>query len=168
MFDSCSASSAPTSSTTWPRRRAAATGQRQPACDPFDISRGGRRPDRHLRASEGAFAALGRLGHRPVRRSALRTWASNASSRAVIEEALSTRDRVVLADELQHAGVPAGLVRSVPEAIESAQANARHMVFDVEGNPRLLPAPVSASLERGRDPAHVLPGELVFDVTSLR
>jgi CoA:oxalate CoA-transferase len=51
-----------------------------------------------------------------------------------IEAALAglTRDEAV--EQLQRAGIPAGRVRTVPEAIESAQAHERRMVLEVEGS----------------------------------
>lgn len=58
---------------------------------------------------------------------------------AEIEAALAERSRDEVVDALQHAGVPAGRVRSIPEAVESAQANARHMVFTIEGTGLRVP-----------------------------
>jgi len=48
-----------------------------------------------------------------------------------------TRDEVV--DQLQRAGIPAGRLRTVPEAIESSQAHERRMVLDVEGTSLRIP-----------------------------
>lgn len=59
--------------------------------------------------------------------------------RETIEAALGARHRAEVVDSLQHAGIPAGVVRTVPEAIDSAQANARHMVFGVEGTALRIP-----------------------------
>jgi crotonobetainyl-CoA:carnitine CoA-transferase CaiB-like acyl-CoA transferase len=60
-------------------------------------------------------------------------------------------------DRLQHAGVPAGPVRTVPEAVESAQANARHMVLGIEGTGLRIPGqPLHVSSvddDPGRPPA---------------
>ena len=56
-----------------------------------------------------------------------------------IEAALAglTRDEAV--EQLQQHGIPAGRVRTVPEAIESAQAHERRMVLTVEGTRMRIP-----------------------------
>jgi CoA:oxalate CoA-transferase len=120
-------------------------GNANPLATPFDIYEASDGPVAICAPSDPAFAALGvalglpglatderfaglveRLMHR-------------AELRAVIEAAVADRSREELVDALQHAGVPAGIVRTVPEAIESAQANARRMVFDVEGTALRIP-----------------------------
>ena len=57
----------------------------------------------------------------------------------MIETALAGRARDAVVEELQHLGIPAGRVRSVPEAIESAQAHQRRMVLDVTGTHLRIP-----------------------------
>lgn len=59
--------------------------------------------------------------------------------RAEIEALIAAVPRDELVDRLQHAGIPAGAVRTVPEALESAQANARNMVVGVEGTHLRIP-----------------------------
>ncbi len=59
--------------------------------------------------------------------------------RGELEALVAGRTRAELVDQLQHAGIPAGMVRTVPEAVESAQANARHMVLEVEGTGLRIP-----------------------------
>ncbi|MCB1261368.1 MAG: CoA transferase, partial [Acidimicrobiales bacterium] len=65
--------------------------------------------------------------------------ANRDALRAELESALAGRTRDAVVELLQRGGVPAGSVRSVPEALESAQANARRMVLDVEGTRLRIP-----------------------------
>lgn len=120
-------------------------GNANPLATPFDIYEASDGPVAICAPSDGAFTLLGGvigiedlgtdvrfadLGSRLEHREELR---------ALIEEAVGRRTREELVDALQHAGVPAGIVRTVPEAIDSAQANARHMVFEVEGTALRIP-----------------------------
>ena len=65
--------------------------------------------------------------------------ANRVALQDAIEGALATRSRDDVVETLQRAGIPAGRVRSVPEALESAQAHQRHMVLDVEGTALRIP-----------------------------
>ena len=80
--------------------------------------------------------------------------------RAEIEAVLGDLERADVVERLQRAGVPAGQVRTVPEALESAQANARRMVLDVTGTALRIPGhPLHLSSvddDRGRAPAAAL------------
>ncbi len=78
-------------------------------------------------AADPRFAEL---GSRVENRDAL-----NTELNALVGEL--TRDEIV--ERLQRHGVPAGSVRSIPEALESAQANARNMVLNIEGTHLRIP-----------------------------
>ena len=83
--------------------------------------------DRPELAGDERFAdTAARIQHRPALTEEIRA----ALADRTVDEAV---------EQLQLAGVPAGAVRSVPEAIESAQANARHMVLEVEGTSVRIP-----------------------------
>ena len=58
---------------------------------------------------------------------------------AVLDTTLAGRTRSEGVEQLQRAGIPAGPVRTVPEALESAQASARRMVLEVEGGRLRIP-----------------------------
>jgi CoA:oxalate CoA-transferase len=59
--------------------------------------------------------------------------------RAELEGVLAGLQRGDVVERLQRAGVPAGQVRTVPEAVDSAQANARHQVLGIEGSHMRIP-----------------------------
>jgi CoA:oxalate CoA-transferase len=59
--------------------------------------------------------------------------------RAAIDEMIGSVPRDELVDRLQRAGIPAGVVRTVPEALDSAQAHARNMVIGIEGTHLRIP-----------------------------
>jgi CoA:oxalate CoA-transferase len=120
-------------------------GNANPLVTPFDIYEAADGPVAICAPSEESFAALGAtLGHPdlaadPRFADLFTRLAHREELHDLIEGACAERRRNELVDALQHAGVPAGMVRTVPEAIESAQANARHMVFDVEGTALRIP-----------------------------
>jgi CoA:oxalate CoA-transferase len=120
-------------------------GNANPLTTPFDIYEAADGPVAICAPSDPAFHTLGVVLGQPELDADERfadvpsRLAHRDDLRALIEAAVAGRDRAELVDALQHAGVPAGMVRTVPEAIESAQANARHMVFEVEGTALRIP-----------------------------
>jgi CoA:oxalate CoA-transferase len=120
-------------------------GNANPLATPFDIYEAADGPVAICAPSDGAFAALGvvlghpDLGTDPRFADLVARLTNRDDLRALIETAVASRSRAELVDALQRAGVPAGMVRTVPEALESAQANARHMVFEVEGSALRIP-----------------------------
>ena len=120
-------------------------GNANPLATPFDIYEAADGPVAICAPNDPGFAVLGQvLGiddlATDVRFANLVARIEHRNElRATIESATRARSRHELVAALQHAGVPAGLVRTVPEAIDSAQANARHMVFDVEGTALRIP-----------------------------
>ena len=126
---------------TEPRRH----GNANPLATPFDIYEAADGPVAICAPSDPAFATLGvvighpDLGADPRFADLAARLANRDELRDLIETAVAPRQRDELVGALQHAGVPAGMVRSIPEAIDSAQANARHMVFEVEGTRLRIP-----------------------------
>lgn len=120
-------------------------GNANPMATPFDIYEAADGPVAICAPADAAVVTLGGvigqpdLGSDPRFSTLVSRLAHRDELRTVIEEAMSTRSREELVESLQRAGVPAGLVRTIPEAVESAQANARHMVFEVEGTALRIP-----------------------------
>ncbi len=120
-------------------------GNANPLTTPFDIYEAADGPVAICAPSPAAFAALGaelgiadlaedpRFAELPAR------LAHRAELQALLEAAMAARPATEVVEALQRAGVPAGVVRTVPQAIESAQAHERHMVFEVEGTTLRIP-----------------------------
>lgn len=87
---------------------------------------------------------------------------------AEIEAALADLAVDDAVDRLQHAGVPAGAVRSVPEAIDSAQASARRMVLEVEGTSVRIPGHPYHLSALDDDPSRARPATLGEHTEALR
>lgn len=121
------------------------SGNANPLMTPFDIYEAADGPIAICAPTDPGFAVLAEAIGRPELATDDRfahlfdRLAHRDELRAVLEDALAGQAREALAERLQQGGVAAGLVRTVPEAIESAQANARHMVFDVEGTKLRIP-----------------------------
>jgi crotonobetainyl-CoA:carnitine CoA-transferase CaiB-like acyl-CoA transferase len=69
--------------------------------------------------------------------------------RAELEQAFARHDGEAIADRLLRAGVPAGVVRPVDEALDSPHARARGMVVETEGI-RSVGTPIKFSRTPGR------------------
>jgi CoA:oxalate CoA-transferase len=121
------------------------TGNANPYLAPFDIYDAADGPIAICAPDDRGFAILaaqlGKPGLAGDARfaDAVHRVAHRDELRVEIEDALAARRRHELVGQLQHAGVAAGLVRTVPEAIESSQANQRRMVLDVEGTRLRIP-----------------------------
>ena len=121
------------------------SGNANPLATPFDIYPAADGPIAVCAPLDPAFAALVTVLDRPelaedprFARLADRLAHREELDRE-IEGALSGLTRDEATTRLQRAGIPAGVVRTVPEAVDSAQANARRMVLEVEGGPMRIP-----------------------------
>jgi len=119
-------------------------GNSNPMATPFDIYEAADGPIAICAPSDAAFGTLGTvlgedLANDPRFPDVAARLAHRDELREIIERTVATRTRAEVVDALQKAGVPAGMVRTVPEAIESAQASDRHMVFEVEGTALRIP-----------------------------
>ena len=120
-------------------------GNANPMATPFDIYEAKDGAVAVCAPLDGPFAVLAgwlgkpELADDPRFRDTTARVAHRDELRREIEAVLAglTRDEVV--DQLQRAGIPAGRVRTVPEAIESAQAHERRMVLDVAGTHLRIP-----------------------------
>jgi CoA:oxalate CoA-transferase len=138
-------------------------GNANPMATPFDIYDTPDGPVAICAVAEPTFVALaGALGRPDLAgderfAGVAARLAHRDELRREIEDLLARRPRAEVVDRLQHAGVPAGPVRTVPEAVESAQANARHMVLGIEGTGLRIPGhPLHLSSvddDPGRPPA---------------
>lgn len=121
------------------------TGNANPMVTPFDIYETSDGSVAICAPMDPAFATMAEVLGRPELATDERfadLFARVANRDALTEEitaALAARTRDEVVEALQRAGVPAGRVRTIPEAVESAQANARHMVFTVEGTALRVP-----------------------------
>lgn len=120
-------------------------GNANPLITPFDIYDAADGPVAICAPQDHMFAALAEVIGRPAlagdpRFADLASRLANRDElRAELEEAVASEPRAGLTERLQRAGVPAGVVRTIPEALESAQANARHMVLSVEDSRLRIP-----------------------------
>jgi CoA:oxalate CoA-transferase len=120
-------------------------GNANPLATPFDIYEAADGPVAICAPADGPFAVLGTVlgiaafGDDDRFAGPAARLAHRDELRDLIERALARRSRAEVVEALQRAGVPAGIVRTVPEAIDSAQANARHMVLEIEGTHLRIP-----------------------------
>lgn len=141
----------------------ARAGNRNPLVTPFDIYDAADGEVAICAPADDKFAVLGSVIGRPDLSTDPRfaSLMDRLQHRDELTEAINgalaelPRDDVVA--RLQHAGIPAGVVRTVPEAIDSTQVNARRMVFDVDGTRLRIPGhPLHVSTaddSRSRPPA---------------
>ena len=87
---------------------------------------------------------------------------------AAIQKAVADRPREELVESLQKAGIPAGPVRTVPQAIESAQANERNMVLNIEGTGMRIPGHAMQISTLSDDPSRPRAVSLGADSEALR
>ena len=120
-------------------------GNVNPLAAPFEIYEAADGPVALCAPSDSGFATVANWLGRPELATDARfadpmaRVANREELTAEIEAALAglTRDEAV--EQLQRAGIPAGRVRTVPEAVESAQAHERRMVLSVEGTDLRIP-----------------------------
>ena len=120
-------------------------GNGNPNIIPFDIFEAQDGPLAICAPDETSFARLAKiLGHDDwLEDERFCTLAKRIANRdallAAIGQAVCKKSRAELTESLQKAGIPAGSVRKVSEAIESAQSHARRMVLEIEGTRMRIP-----------------------------
>ena len=120
-------------------------GNGNPNIIPFDIFEAQDGPLAICAPDETSFARLAKiLGHDDwLDDERFCTLAKRIANRdallAAIGQAVCKKSRAELSESLQKAGIPAGSVRTVSQAIESAQSHARRMVLEIEGTRMRIP-----------------------------
>ena len=87
---------------------------------------------------------------------------------AAIQKAVADRPRDELAKSLQEAGVPSGPVRTVPQAIDSAQSHERNMVLEIKGTGMRIPGHAMHISTLSDDPSRPRAAALGADSEAIR
>ena len=87
---------------------------------------------------------------------------------AAIQKAVADRPREELSKSLQKAGVPSGPVRTIPQAIESAQGHARNMVLEIAGTGMRIPGHAMHISTLRNDPSRPRAATLGADSEAIR
>jgi len=85
-----------------------------------------------------------------------------------IQKAVANRTREELVESLQKAGVPSGPVRTIPQAIESAQAHERKMVLEIAGTEMRIPGHAMHISTLSDDPSRPRAAALGADSEAIR